>query len=232
MPSRKGKVAVLVPAAGEGRRLGGRRKQFRLLGGKPLLVQTLLVFERHPAVHYLLVATPAEAVEPLTIELRGVGVTKLHAVVAGGATRQASVGLALQAVPPAVDIVLVHDAVRPFVEPALISAVIQRVREAGAAALAIPMADTVRQDVNGCFGETVPRETLLRMQTPQGFRRDWFEAAHAEAMREGREATDDVELVQHLGYAVEVIPGNSRNVKITTREDWELAQALWPRWIA
>ena len=120
MPDQQaGQVAVLIPAAGEGTRLGGRRKQFRRLGGEPLLVQTLRVFERHPEVDHLLVAAPNEAIEALEAELRRVGLTKLTAVVAGGATRQESVRAALAAVPEGVDVVLVHDAVRPFVEAAL-----------------------------------------------------------------------------------------------------------------
>lgn len=225
-------VAVLIPAAGEGTRMGGRRKQFRRLGGEPLLVQTLRVFERHPEVHHLLVAAPPEAVAALAEALRGAGLTKLAAVVPGGPTRQASVGAALRAVLPAVGLVLVHDAVRPFVEAARISAIIEAVRARGAAALAVPIVDTLRRGVGFHFSETVPREGLYRMQTPQGFRRDWFEEAHALASRLGIHATDDVELVQRAGRSVQIVGGDPRNIKITTPEDWDLAQFLWPRWEA
>jgi 2-C-methyl-D-erythritol 4-phosphate cytidylyltransferase len=229
---RAGQVAVLIPAAGEGTRLGGRRKQFRRLGGEPLLVQTLRVFERHPEIDHLLVAAPDEATEVLEAELRRVGLLKLAAVVAGGATRQASVQSALAAVPPDVDVVLVHDAVRPFVEAAHLSAVIQAVRAEGAAALALPVVDTMRYGDAAGFGATVAREGLYRMQTPQGFRRDWFEEAHDQAGAQHVMATDDVELVQRLGRPVRIIVGSPRNIKITTPEDWELAQLLWPHWEA
>ncbi len=233
MPDQEaGTVAVLIPAAGQGTRLGGTRKQFRRLGGEPLLVQTLRVFERHSEIDYLLVAAPAEATEALEAELRRVGLSKLFAVVAGGATRQASVHAALVALPTGVEVVLVHDAVRPFVEAGHLSAVIRAVRSDGAAALALPVVDTMRYGVKEYFGETVPRSGLFRMQTPQGFRRDWFEEAHAQAHRQSFQATDDVELVQRLGRPVQIIEGSPRNIKITTPEDWELARLLWPYWEA
>ncbi len=233
MPDQEtGTVAVLIPAAGQGTRLGGHRKQFRRLGGEPLLVQTLRVFERHAEIDHLLVAAPVKATEALEMELRRVGLSKLIAVVVGGATRQRSVHAALKAVPPGVEVVLVHDAVRPFVEAGQLSAIIRAVRTAGAAALALPVVDTMRYGVKECFGETMPRSGLFRMQTPQGFRRDWFEEAHAQAHRQSYEATDDVELVQRLGRRVQIIEGSPRNIKITTPEDWELARLLWPHWEA
>ncbi|MDX1548213.1 MAG: 2-C-methyl-D-erythritol 4-phosphate cytidylyltransferase [Rhodothermales bacterium] len=233
MPRRsktRSEVAVLIPAAGEGTRLGGHRKQFRRLGGQPLLVQTLRMFETHGEVDHLLLAAPADAVAALDAELRSSGLTKLLAVIEGGETRQASVRAALAAVPAAVEVVLVHDAVRPFLEPERLSAVIGAVREYGAAALAIPAVDTLRKGQGGRFGETVPREGLLRMQTPQGFRKDWFEAAHTQAAADGYTATDDVDLVQRLGRPVQIVPGSPRNMKITTPGDWELAQILWEHW--
>lgn len=233
MPDQEaGTVAVLIPAAGQGTRLGGNRKQFRRLGGEPLLVQTLRVFERHSEIDYLLVAAPVEATGALETELRRVGLSKLLAVVAGGATRQASVRAVLAAVPADVDVVLVHDAVRPFVEAGHLSAVIKAVRTDGAAALALPVVDTMRYGTEAGFGDTVPRTGLFRMQTPQGFRRDWFEEAHAQAYRQPVQATDDVELVQRIGRSVHIIEGSPRNIKITTPEDWELAQLLWPYWEA
>ncbi|MFQ5569782.1 MAG: 2-C-methyl-D-erythritol 4-phosphate cytidylyltransferase [Rhodothermales bacterium] len=228
----RGGVAVLIPAAGEGKRLGGHRKQFRRLGGQPLLVQTLFVFERHPEIDYLLVAAPAEAAGILEAELREDGLSKLTTVVVGGSTRQESVRAALEAVPQDVEVVLVHDAVRPFVEAAHLSAVIGAVRAHGAAAMALPVADTVRRGTGVCFGETVPRDSLYRMQTPQGFRRDWFVEAHRQALKDRFLATDDVELVQRTGRRVHIVQGSPRNLKITTPEDWRMAQLFWARWEA
>jgi len=224
-------VAVLVPAAGEGRRLGGSRKQFRTLGDRPLLVQVLLQFERHPAVDRLVVAVPEDYVEEVSGRLRAEGLTALSAVVSGGDTRESSVRHALRAAPASVEIVLVHDAVRPFVQQQEIAAVVETTREHGAAALALPVADTLRHATDDAFGDTVPREELYRMQTPQGFRRAWLEDAHraaaAAAPGEGPAATDDVGLVQRTGRDVQLVRGRRRNFKITTPGDWQLAQDLW-----
>lgn len=228
----QGEVAVLVPAAGSGRRLGGARKQFRELGGKPVLVQTLFVFERHPLVHHIIVATPTEAVRPLRQELRRVGVTKLRSVVAGGETRQESVLAALEAVPEDVDVILVHDAVRPFVRLSLVADVIAAAREHGAAAPAIPVTDTLRRVEDGFFDVTVARERLFRMQTPQAFRRDWLYEAHGRAREDEVDATDDVELVRRLGLQVALVTGSEDNTKITTPDDWERATSFWPIWEA
>ena len=201
-----------------------------MLGEKPVLVQTLDVFERHPEVHHIIVATPAEAVLPLRQELRRVGITKLKSVVSGGTTRQDSVAAALAACPDSVGIVLVHDAVRPFVRLSQVSEVIKAARTHGAGALAIPMVDTLRRGAVGFFEETVDREDLMRMQTPQGFRRDWFSEAHQKARQLKQSAPDDVDLVQQLGYAVLIVEGGEMNVKITTPEDWERATHFWPMW--
>lgn len=211
-------------------RLGGQRKQFRRLGGGSLLVQTLRAFERHADVDNLVVAAPAGEASELEEELRAAGLRKLGAVVEGGETRQASVRAALQAAPPAVGLVLVHDAVRPFVAAETITAVIEVAREHGAAALAIPVADTLRRAADGQFGETVSRRGLYRMQTPQAFRRAWLEEAHAAAAEDSQPATDDVELVKRLGRSVRLVEGSPYNFKITTPDDWMLARHLWPYW--
>ena len=224
-------VAVLVPAAGRGTRLGGRRKQFRTLGGKPLLIQTLRAFERHPSVTHLIVAAPHDDVDAVSDRLRAEGITKLSAVVSGGDSRHASVRHALRAVPRAINVVLVHDAVRPFIPAPAIQAVITAVREHGAGALAIPVADTLRRGTaSGAFGDTVPRDDLFRMQTPQGFRHDWLEEAHRAAAASGTPATDDVALVQRHGHPVQIVAGDPRNFKITTPGDWTLAQQVWADW--
>lgn len=225
-----GKVGVIVPAAGRGRRLGGHRKQFRVLGGKSVLVQTLYVFERHRSVDHIVVATPGEAVEPLTVELRRVGITKLHGVVSGGRTRQESVRAALEALPEDVDVVLIHDAVRPFVRRDRVGEVIDQVRRRGAASLALAVTDTLRRCDEDRFTETIPRKDLCRMQTPQGFRRDWILEAHDLAASDGYEATDDVDLVLRTGRDVFRVEGSLENVKITTPADWELATRFWDTW--
>jgi len=225
-------VAVLVPAAGEGRRLGGERKQYRTLGDRPLLVQVLLRFDRHPAVDHLVVAAPETHVDRVSDRLRAEGVNTPSTVASGGSTRVASVRRALRAVPISVGIVLVHDAVRPFVQRQEIAAVVEATREHGAAALALPVADTLRHVEGDTFDATVSRDGLYRMQTPQGFRRAWLEEAHrggaeTDEPDDGPSATDDVGLVQRAGYDVHLVRGSRRNFKITTPGDWQLAQTLW-----
>ena len=224
-------VAVLVPAAGQGTRLGGTPKQFRTLGGRPLLVQVLLLFERHPAVGHTVVAAPSEHIQEVTDRLQAEGLSSLTAVVSGGDHRQASVRHALRAVPDPVNVVLVHDAARPFVTDDQVQAVVDTVHAEGAASLAVPVADTLRRGDATVFGDTVPREDLYRMQTPQGARRDWLEAAHRRAAADDVVATDDVALVQRLGHDVHLVPGHRRNLKITSPDDWALAQQLWPTWM-
>jgi len=224
-------VAVLLPAAGEGSRLGGVRKQFRTLGDRPLLVQVLLVFEEHPSVGHLVVAVPENHVREVSDRLQAEGLSKLTAVVSGGDTRQSSVRNALRAVPAPVEIVLVHDAVRPFVQASEVGNVIGAVKAHGAASLALPVADTLREVSDDVFGDTQSRDGLYRMQTPQGFRRAWLEEAHRTAMeREGEPATDDVGLVQRTGRDVCPVEGSRRNFKITTKGDWRLAQQFWGPW--
>ena len=219
------RVGLVIPAGGAGLRLGGAPKQFRLLGGAPVLVQTVRAFARHPEVGPVVVAVPVAAVEATRQMLAEAGV-EAH-VVAGGASRQASVACGLAALPEFVETVLVHDAVRPFVSADVISRVIAAIAETGAAAAAVPVADTLRSAHDGRFGTTIPRDGVWAMQTPQGAQRDVLVSAYGTD-----EATDEVGLLERLGVPVAVVEGDTRNLKVTTPSDWALAEALWPVWIA
>ena len=222
-----GAVGVVLPAGGAGRRMGGDvPKQFRVLGGAPVLVQTLRAFARH-GLDAAVVVVPAGEEGATADLLREHGAEA--AVVAGGPTRQASVANGVAALPAEVDLVLVHDAVRPFVSQAVIARVVEAARQGGAAAAAVPVADTLRQGGAGpLFGETVQRDGLWAMQTPQGARRDWLARAAANAGR--TVATDEVGLLQSAGYPVRIVEGDARNVKLTRPSDWLLAEALWEGW--
>ena len=223
-------VGVVLPAGGLGSRMaeaGRPAKQFRLLGGAPVVVQTLRAFARHPGVGPAVVVVPAGEEDETRARLAAHGAQA--AVVAGGADRQSSVARGVAALPAAVATVLVHDAVRPFVTESVIDDVIDAVQRHGAAAAAVPVADTLRQGGSGpLFGETVPREGLWAMQTPQAAHRDWLARAAANAA--GFVATDEVGLLQHAGHSVWIVEGDARNVKLTRPADWRLAQALWPEW--
>jgi 2-C-methyl-D-erythritol 4-phosphate cytidylyltransferase len=226
-------TTVLIPAAGRGTRLGGKRKQLRRLGDAPVLVQTLRAFERCAAVEALVVAGPPGHTEALRRELGAAALAKLRAVVEGGASRQASVRRALESAPNESEIILVHDAVRPFVPAERIRSVVEAVRAHDAAALGVPVSDTLRRvGRDGRFGETVDRDGCFRMQTPQGFRRALLADAFAQAADEKETpATDCAGLVQAAGHDVHVVEGDHHNFKITTPADWQLAEALWPRWV-
>lgn len=218
----RGDVAVLIPAAGMGVRLGpGGPKALRELGGQPLLVHAVRrVAAAHPA--HLVVAAPPDDVDQVRALLAPVAPVT---VVAGGATRQASVAAALAAVPPDVPIVLVHDAARALTPPGLVAAVAAAVRAGHAAVVPVlPVVDTIKEVTPaGVVAGTVDRSVLRAVQTPQGFRRDVLVAAHAAG---SGEHTDDAGLVEKLGLPVFCVPGDERAMKITRPYDLLIAQAL------
>jgi 2-C-methyl-D-erythritol 4-phosphate cytidylyltransferase len=219
MPER-GRVAVLVPAGGAGTRLGRRTpKQFLRLGGDTILAATVRRFVRHPAVDAVVVAAPAAYVERTRRLLGRLRARARIVVVAGGPSRQASVRQALAAAPASADVLLVHDAVRPFVTRALVDAVIAAALAEGAAICALPVAETVKRVRDGMVEATVERDGLWAVQTPQGFRAALLREAHDKAVRDGVVGTDDAMLVERLGHPVRVVPGLSVNVKITTPAD-------------
>ena len=224
---RRADVAVLVPAGGIGARLGHRMpKQFLRLGREPILAATLRHFRRHPRVAGIVVAAPAAYVER-TRRVLGRGGAPLT-VVAGGATRQESVWLALQAAPAAAAVLLVHDAVRPFLTRPLIDALIAAAALDGAAVCALPIAETVKRVRDGRVEATLDREGLWSVQTPQAFRADVLREAHDKARRDGFVGTDEAMLVERLGHPVRIVPGLVENVKITTADDLRRARR-WRR---
>jgi 2-C-methyl-D-erythritol 4-phosphate cytidylyltransferase len=219
----RGDVAVLVPAAGAGVRLGpGGPKALRLLGGEPLLVHAIRRVAAAPSVRLIVVAAPAADVPAVRDLLASVAPVT---VVAGGAERQESVALALSAVPDDVPIVLVHDAARALTPPELIESVAAAVRTGRPAVIPVlPVVDTVKEVGPGevVLG-TVDRSVLRTVQTPQGFRRDVLAAAHAAATDP---LTDDAGLLEKAGVPVTCVPGSDLAMKITRPLDLILAEAL------
>ncbi|MEV0944408.1 2-C-methyl-D-erythritol 4-phosphate cytidylyltransferase [Micromonospora wenchangensis] len=219
----RGDVAVLVPAAGAGVRLGpGGPKALRLLGGEPLLVHVVRRIAAAPSVHTVVVAAPAAEVDAVRQLLTPVAPVL---VVAGGAERQASVANALAAVPSGPDIVLVHDAARALTPPALVEAVAAAVRAGHDAVIPVlPVSDTIKRvDAAGVVLATVDRSALRAVQTPQGFRREVLAAAHAAA---GDPLTDDAGLVEQQGVPVFCVPGSEYALKVTRPFDLTLAEHL------
>ena len=222
-------VVALVPAAGRGLRMGGSvPKQFLSLGGEPLIIQSLRALQAAPEVDQIILAVPPADVEYCEHEIVSRHrFTKVTKVVAGGAERQDSVRYALAQVSSDTDIVLIHDAVRPFVTLRMIAEVVAAARKEGAAIIALPMRDTVKQvRADGMIERTVDRTPLWLAQTPQAFRRDWIETAHKKAHTEGVRATDDAFLVEWLGYSVAVVEGSGENIKMTRPEDLVIGAAI------
>jgi 2-C-methyl-D-erythritol 4-phosphate cytidylyltransferase len=219
----RGDVAVLVPAAGAGLRLGpGGPKALRLLAGEPLLVHAVRRVAASPSVRLIVVAAPAAEVEAVRSLLAPVAPVT---VVAGGAERQESVARALAVVPPEVGIVLVHDAARALTPPAVIESVAAAVRGGLPAVIPVlPVVDTIKEVApDETVLGTVDRSVLRSVQTPQGFRHDVLAEAHAAA---ADPLTDDAGLVEKAGLPVTCVPGSELAMKITRPLDLILAEAL------
>ena len=231
-------VAAIVPAAGRGDRLGpGQPKALRTLGGVPMLVHAVRALSRARLVDLVVVAAPPDGVGDVKalLALHDIGAEVL--VVAGGAERQDSVARALEALPPGVDVVLVHDAARPLAPSELVDAVAGAVLAGHIAVVpGVPMADTVKRIAPGelhdggargqlseLVSETVSRSDLRCIQTPQGFDRAVLAKAHAMA---GATLTDDAGLVERLGLPVVVVAGSAEAFKITRPIDLLLAEAV------
>jgi len=226
-----GRTAAVVPAAGRGERLGpGAPKALRMLGGRPMLVHAVNALAAARSVDLVVVAAPASDVAEVRSLLAAQEWDCEVRVVAGGDTRQESVRLALQVLPPDVDVVLVHDAARPLVPVVLVDAVTAAVRSGVDAVVpAIPLADTIKSvDEAGRVTATLDRSTLRAIQTPQGFRRDVLERAHAAADPDDP-ATDDAGLVERLGVMVLLVPGHEEALKVTRPGDLLLAESLLAR---
>jgi 2-C-methyl-D-erythritol 4-phosphate cytidylyltransferase len=221
-------VGVVIVAAGAGVRAGpGEPKQFRPILGVPMLLRALRPFTSHPEVVHVVVALPPAYVERPP-EWLGKVLGERLALVAGGASRSESVRAGLAALPPSAAVILVHDAARPFVTRGTIDVVIGRARGGVGAVAAVPLADTVKEIVQEHrISKTVERDHLWRAQTPQGFPRQMLEAAYARRSS-GKTATptDDAEVCERAGFPVEVVTDSPYNVKITTADDFRIAEAL------
>ena len=217
------RVNVILVAGGQGRRLGGSlAKQFLPLGGEPLLVVTARRFLGLAGLSRFVVVTAAAERARAERLLAPLGLPLVFAT--AGAERQHSVAAGVAALEVDCDVTVVHDAARPLVQPAAIAACVAAAHESGAAILATPIADTVKQVQDGTIVATVPRAQLWLAQTPQAFHAELLRRAHAGADA-ATPATDDAALVERLGVPVRIVPGDPANRKITTREDLAWAEA-------
>jgi 2-C-methyl-D-erythritol 4-phosphate cytidylyltransferase len=219
-------VSAIIPVAGQGKRFGGKTpKQFMKIGDKPIIEITLQKFVSHNEINHGVVAVSEnemEFSENLFRQINGFD-TKFEIII-GGKERQDSVYKALESLPPNTDIVVVHDGVRPMVSSQLISLSIKTAFETGACVAALPVKDTIKRVENGTVLETIPREKLWQVQTPQSFKYSVLKEAHEKARDSDFYSTDESSLVEWNGHPVKIIRGEYRNIKITASADLELCQ--------
>jgi 2-C-methyl-D-erythritol 4-phosphate cytidylyltransferase len=223
------RVAALVLGAGRGERLGqAAPKAFVALAGRPLIAWSLETLLRCPAIDRVVPVVPADQCESLRAELGPWARSeKLAAPVPGGVERQDSVRAGLEALPPEVELVAVHDAARPLLRDDAVARVVAAARVSGAALLATRVADTIKRVREGVVVDTPSRSECWAAQTPQVFRRDWLADGLARAAASGRQVTDCAQLVEALGVQVQVVEGDPDNLKVTHPGDLVTAE----RWL-
>lgn len=215
---------AIVVGAGDGRRLGDDRpKAFVGLGDQVMLAHSVRMLDDHPALDGIVLVVPEGWEEPATLLADDLVAGKVAAAVTGGSTRAASVAAGLGAVPDEADLILVHDAARPFATPELVSRVLEALGHADGAVPGVPVTDTVKRVSGGLVVETPDRSQLVAVQTPQGFRADVLRRAHAQTAEVLAAATDCASLVEAAGGTVAVVEGDPANLKVTTPAD--LAEA-------
>ncbi|MCP1146502.1 2-C-methyl-D-erythritol 4-phosphate cytidylyltransferase [Lysinibacillus endophyticus] len=217
---------VVLPAAGSGKRMGaGQNKLFLLLANKPILIHTLEVFEQDENCTGIWLAVKPEEREFIQQLLREYQITKVKGLPDGGEERQHSVHSCIKEMEQ-VEIVLVHDAARPFITQNIIASLVKRAIEQGAAIAGVKAKDTMKKVKDGIIVETVDRESLWMIQTPQAFRYDLLAEAEDVAEKVGFLGTDEAMLVERLGYPVHIVEASYDNLKMTTKEDLVLGEAI------
>ena len=223
------KTVAIIPAGGAGTRLGGDiAKQYLLLNSLPVLVYALSVFQASDIVSDIILVLPQNDLETMGRRIIAkYGLTKITAVVGGGAQRQDSVGNGLRAIVGPCDIVIVHDGVRPFVTCEMITRAVEAAIDCGAASIGVPAKDTIKEtNDDDMVAATLPRRNLWQTQTPQAFQYDLICRAYEAAGKDHYYGTDDASLVERIGVKVRMIAGSYENIKITTPEDLGMAEAL------
>jgi 2-C-methyl-D-erythritol 4-phosphate cytidylyltransferase len=223
------KTAAVIVSAGKGHRLPGeRKKQFLSLAGKPILCHTLDPFEACPSIDFIhLVVGQEDMTYTLQEIVEAYGYRKVSQIVPGGKLRQESVKNGIDSLSGEVDIVAIHDGVRPFVTQRMIEESIQGARQFKAVVLAIPVKETIKMaGEDRTVLKTLDRESLWQIQTPQTFQLDLIRQALHKATQDGFIGTDDASLVERIGGKVHILPGSYTNIKITTPEDLILGHLI------
>ena len=223
------KVGAIIPAAGRGKRIGASvPKQFLEIQGRPLLHHTLMVFASCKLIDYVVLVMPPADVDKMGEDWLN-KYEIVRKVVVGGEQRQDSVYNGFSSLEEGTDIVVVHDGVRPFTTPQMIIATVEAAQQHGAAITAIPVSDTVKQAADGFVKQTVSRDGLWRVQTPQAFQCGLLQQAFKKAKKDSYYGTDEGSLVEYLGERVKIVPGSELNIKITRKEDLVLGESLLSR---
>ncbi|GKV55141.1 2-C-methyl-D-erythritol 4-phosphate cytidylyltransferase [Sporosarcina sp. NCCP-2222] len=213
------KYTVMIPAAGSGKRMGaGRNKLFLELGDKPILIHTLELFEQDPACEQIILAVRPDERNEIEGLLGQFEISKANQLVNGGGERQQSVAACIRAHQTG-GIVLVHDAARPFIHRDVIHRLVENAEAHGAAIAGVQAKDTMKMASDGIVEETVDRDRLWIIQTPQAFRYELLAEASEKAEAEGFLGTDESMLVERLGHPIRVVESTYDNVKMTTKED-------------
>jgi len=220
------KITAVIPAAGSGERFGGK-KQLKIMGGRPLLFYTLKPFIDSDLIFEIVVVASKNDVQQLSRELKSMISVKPVTVVSGGNTRQKSVFNGLKAASDSSELICVHDAVRPFVTKELIEKTVNACSEHDGVIVAQPSTDTIKKVMDNQILETLQREIIWRAQTPQVFSKSVLQEALKMAEEENIQGTDEASLLERIGYQVGFVEGSSLNIKITTKEDWVFAEAIY-----
>jgi 2-C-methyl-D-erythritol 4-phosphate cytidylyltransferase len=221
------RIGAIIAAAGFGRRMKtDRPKQLLTLNDVPILVHTIRKFDASSVIDYIIVTAPRESVDEVKGLIDSAGFTKSVVVIEGGERRQDSVAMGMDRLQADTDLVVVHDGVRPFVPVEDIEKVIRQAERSGAAILAVPIVETVKQAERDFVDSTLTREHLVLAQTPQAFRTDVLKQAFESAAKDEYYGTDESSLVERLGLPVAIVRGSERNIKITRPSDLTLARAF------
>jgi 2-C-methyl-D-erythritol 4-phosphate cytidylyltransferase len=220
------KITAIIPAAGAGERFG-EKKQLKLLNGRPLIFHTIQPFINSELINEIIVVVPKENVNQVGREFKSTLTSKKIEVISGGKTRQQSVNNGLKMSNKESELICIHDGVRPFLTVTLIEKVIKAAIGHDGAILATPSSDTIKRVLGNQILETLPREEIWRAQTPQVFLKSALEEALEIAIDENLEGTDEASILEKIGYQIGFIEGSSLNIKITTKEDWIFAKAIY-----
>ena len=225
------KIGVVIPAAGQGRRMNGQQKLFLDILGKPVITYTLRMFDQSPIIDFITVVTSAEYIDKIRELVKNENFEKITRIVEGGNQRQDSVWNGLQEIAnDSPDIIVVHDGARPFVDNDIISRAVESADLSGAAIAAVPAKDTIKlADSNNIVTNTLERDHTWLIQTPQA---SWFDLmfdAFQKAMKENYYSTDESSLLERYGVKVKIVQGSYENIKITTLEDIDIAQSIAKR---